>query len=350
MIIINRLINVQQLLLIKQDQSQFLVRITRLKFEILNKEDQNQLIHIKNIIRLLHVWYIANQEITLFLVLVIRLLQVGDKLIKKIGKIHSHSNNIINRLILMLNKKEDQLIQAGQDNSIKVWNVDVIKNELNFKYSLDKHSNSVDSFNFNSSETVLISSVYCHFIIWEKGALGKWEFKYIFEQSDIIIIQKVKFFNILYEINYFQFYDVQKNVSDSGRKIYLINDQQLLWVTLKKNVDDILVFEIQNGVFQQNNNKIIKSNNNNECEDDKYFSMIHNKDKNIILVRHKHHIYLISELNHGTFNIMASLNCQNDKIFGTMTNNGQYLVFLDNKYKKYSFIIYHSKNLKYIQL
>ncbi|CAD8117080.1 unnamed protein product [Paramecium primaurelia] len=58
-------------------------------------------------------------------------------------------------------------------------------------------------------------------------------------------------------------------------------------------------------------------------------------DKNIILVRHKHHIYLIRESNHGTFNIMASLNCQNDKILGTMPNNGWFLVFLDSKYKKY---------------
>ncbi|CAD8094402.1 unnamed protein product [Paramecium primaurelia] len=206
---------------------------------------------------------------------------------------------------LMLNKQEDQLISGGCNHSIKVWNVDFIKNELNFQYSLDKHSNSVESFSFNSSETILVSCGYTDFIIWEKGAQGKWEFKY------------------------------RKYVSDSGHKIYLINDQQLLWVTLSVSVDDILVFEIQNGIFQQNINKTIKLNKNNECLDDSYFPIIQNKDKNIILVRHKHYIYLIRQLNYGTFNITVSLDCQNDKIYGTMTNNGQYLVFWDNKQMKY---------------
>ncbi|CAD8214072.1 unnamed protein product [Paramecium pentaurelia] len=213
---------------------------------------------------------------------------------------------------LMLNKQEDQLISGGCDDSIKVWNVDFIKNELNFQYSLDQHSNQVHSFSFNSSETVLVSCGYNHFIIWEKGIQGKWEFKY------------------------------RKDVSDDGRKIYLINDQQLLWVTFRKNIDAIFVFEIQNGVFELNINKTIKLTKNNECDDNLYFPIIYNKDKNIILVRHKHHIYLIRQLNNDTFNIIVSLNCQNDQIYGTMTNNGQYLVFWDNIYKKYkSYEILH---------
>ncbi|CAD8117926.1 unnamed protein product [Paramecium primaurelia] len=208
---------------------------------------------------------------------------------------------------LMLNKQEDQLISGGQDKSIKVWNVDFIKNELNFQYSLNKHSNGVFSFCFNSTETVLVSCGYQEFIIWEKGVQGKWECKYT---------QDVQYY-------------------DCGYKIHLINDQQFLWVTRLKNVDDILVFDIQNGVFQQNINKTIKLTKNNECDDHMYFPINYNKDKNIILVRHKHHIYLIRQQNDDTFNIIASLNCQNDQIYGTMTNNGQYLVFWDNKSKKY---------------
>ncbi|CAD8214123.1 unnamed protein product [Paramecium pentaurelia] len=206
---------------------------------------------------------------------------------------------------LILNKQEDQLISGGLDKSIKVWNVDFIKNELNFQYSLENHSNFVFSLNFNLSETVLVSCGFQEFIIWEKGVQGKWEFKY------------------------------KQDVSKYGFKLHLINDQQFLWVTLDKNVDDILVSEIQNGAFQQNINKTIQLIKNNQCDDFLYFPIIHNKDKNIILVRHKHHIYLISQLNDGTFNIIASLNCQNEKIFGTMTNNGQYLVFWDKKSEKY---------------
>ncbi|CAD8159137.1 unnamed protein product [Paramecium pentaurelia] len=72
---------------------------------------------------------------------------------------------------LMLNKQEDQLISGGSDNSIKVWNIDFIKNELNFQQSLDQHRNSVFSFSFNSSETVLVSCGY------DEYSYGRKEYK-----------------------------------------------------------------------------------------------------------------------------------------------------------------------------
>ncbi|CAD8215021.1 unnamed protein product [Paramecium octaurelia] len=101
-------------------------------------------------------------------------------------------------------------------------------------------------------------------------------------------------------------------------------------------MNDILVFELQNGVFKQNSNKTISLIKNNECEDSYLFPIIHNKDRNVILVRHKHHIYLIRQLNDGTFDILASLNSQTTDTYGTITNNAQYLVFWDNKSNKYS--------------
>ncbi|CAD8215423.1 unnamed protein product [Paramecium octaurelia] len=204
---------------------------------------------------------------------------------------------------LLLNKQEDQLISGGVDDKIIVWKLDFIKNHLTFLYSLDQHTNSVESLSFNQSETVLASCGYHEFIIWEKGLQGKWEFKY------------------------------NQDVED-GQKIHFINDQLFLWVTLEMN--DILVFELQNGVFKQNSNKTISLIKNNECEDEARFPIIHNKDRNVILVRHKHHIYLIRQLNDGTFDILASLNSQTTGTYGTITNNAQYLVFWDMKFEKYS--------------
>ncbi|CAD8211591.1 unnamed protein product [Paramecium octaurelia] len=53
------------------------------------------------------------------------------------------------------------------------------------------------------------------------------------------------------------------------------------------------------------------------------------------ILRHKCHIYLIREFDNGTFKIVSTLNFQNEVTCGTMTNNGQYLVFQDNKSAKY---------------
>ncbi|CAD8187646.1 unnamed protein product [Paramecium octaurelia] len=213
-----------------------------------------------------------------------------------------HTSGVI---FLLLNKQEDQLISGGQDHKIIVWKVDFIQNDLTFLYSLNQHTNWVKSLSFNQSETVLASCGQHEFIIWEKGLQGKWEFKY---RQDVLY----------------------------GYKIHFINDQQFLWVTLDEYMNDILVFELQNGVFKQNSNKTISLIKNNDCQDDILFPVQHNKDRNVILVRHKHHIYLIRQLNDGTFNIVASLNSQTRETYGTLTNNGQYLVFWDNKFEKYS--------------
>ncbi|CAD8215206.1 unnamed protein product [Paramecium octaurelia] len=196
---------------------------------------------------------------------------------------------------LLLNQQEDQLISGGMDNKLIVWKVDFIKNHLTFLYSLDQNINSINSLSFNQSETLLASCDYSHFIIWEKGQQGNVE---------------------------------------SGYKIHFINDQQFLWVTSKMN--DILVFELQNRVFKQNQNKTISLIKNNECEDDRSFPIMHNKDRNVIFVRHKNHIYLIRQLNDGTLSILASLNSQSRQTYGTITNNAQYLVFQDMKSQKYS--------------
>ncbi|CAD8130375.1 unnamed protein product [Paramecium sonneborni] len=206
---------------------------------------------------------------------------------------------------LILNKQEDQLITGSDDCSIRVWKVDFIKNELTFLQELVQHTNSVNSLSFNQSETVFASCGFHELIIWEKGLQGKWRFKY---KQDV-------------------FY---------GNKIHFINDQQFIWVTKSKNIDDILVFEQQAGVFKKNSIKNIQLIQNNQCDDELYFPIIHNKEKNMILVRHKHHIYLIRQLNNALFKTIVSLNCQINETFGGMTNDGQYLVLWDNKYQKYS--------------
>ncbi|CAD8113005.1 unnamed protein product [Paramecium primaurelia] len=206
---------------------------------------------------------------------------------------------------LILNKQEDQLISGGRDNSIKIWNVDFIKNELTYLYSLDNTA-AVYSLSLNQSETMLASCAKNRYLIWKKGVNEKWELKC-------------------------------KQEVTQGYKIYFMDDQQFLWVTNDKNIDQILIFELEDGLFKQNQDKTIQLNTNQLCEDDwRLFPIIYNKDKNMLLVRHKHHIYIISKINEGNFKIIGSLNCDIKEIFGTITDNAQYLVFWDGKQQKYS--------------
>ncbi|CAD8055991.1 unnamed protein product [Paramecium sonneborni] len=205
---------------------------------------------------------------------------------------------------LILNKQEDQLISGGYDDSIKVWKVDFMNNQLTYLYSLD-NTYAVYSLCYNESETILASCAKSNFLIWKEGLEGKWELQ------------------------------CKQKVSD-GYQIFFIKDQQFLWVTREQNIDEILIFELQDGIFKQNKNKTLQLIKNDQCED--YwilFRTIHNKEKNVILIRHKHHIYLIRIVNENDMKIIGQLNCEIEDIFGTMTDDAQYLVFWDHKQQKY---------------
>ncbi|CAD8215341.1 unnamed protein product [Paramecium octaurelia] len=133
-----------------------------------------------------------------------------------------------------------------------------------------------------------------------------------------------------------QFGKKDQRIKAAGYKIHFINDQQIFWLPMNHYINELLVFELQNGDFSNNQNKTITFIRNYESQDKTYFPIMHNKDRNVRLTRHKQHIYLIREFNDGTFKIVSTLNCQSQEIYGTMTNNGQYLVFHDYKSGKYS--------------
>ncbi|CAD8089146.1 unnamed protein product [Paramecium sonneborni] len=101
--------------------------------------------------------------------------------------------------------------------------------------------------------------------------------------------------------------------------IYLVNSQ-------KRNIQNKESFKkIRRRHYNQL--QIIRQN-------DQYrFPIVYNKERNLILVRHKTYIYMIKEMNDGKFKIVDKLNCDIIGIFGTVTNNGQYLVYCDDKGK-----------------
>ncbi|CAD8121893.1 unnamed protein product [Paramecium sonneborni] len=208
-------------------------------------------------------------------------------------------------LCLILNNKEDQLISGDFLSSIKVWNVDFVNNKITFQYSLDQHNVSVFSLSLNHSETLLATCGCEELIIWDKGQDGKWQYKYT-------------------------------QTFSSGSYLKFINDEQILWKTRGRSVDEIQILEQINGVFSENEGNIIKLIQNSQCLDCIYFPIVHNKDNNLILLRHKHHLYLINGIDNSKFQIAASLNLCNNEIYGNMTNDGQYLVFWDQNQEKYS--------------
>ncbi|CAD8215027.1 unnamed protein product [Paramecium octaurelia] len=106
-----------------------------------------------------------------------------------------------------------------------------------------------------------------------------------------------------------------QSVANKGYKIHLINDQKLS------------LGNYGQWSFKQNTNKTIKLTKNNKSEDDMNFQILHNQEKNVLLIRYKYHIYLFRQLVDGILKVDKLLNCQIKQIFRNITHNGEYLVF-----------------------
>ncbi|CAD8215440.1 unnamed protein product [Paramecium octaurelia] len=211
-------------------------------------------------------------------------------------------------MCIILNSNEDLLFSGSSDQSIKVWKVDFNQNKLAFLYSLDKHSNIVVSLSLNQSEKQLVSCAYGQnqIIIWERREKDKFEFKYFVKQT----------------------------IKNYGLKVKFIKENQFILII--GDIDKLYVFELKQGVYQEKQDKIIQLITNNEICDQFSFPIIYNKERNLILVRHKKYIYIIREIKDGNYKIEDSLNCDTYVIYGNITNNGQYLVYWDDKNQAYS--------------
>ncbi|CAD8214493.1 unnamed protein product [Paramecium pentaurelia] len=211
---------------------------------------------------------------------------------------------------MIINKNEDLLFSGSFDRSIKVWKVDFNENFLTYQYSLDKHNHFVNGLSLNPSENVLASCAKDNnsIIIWERNINNIFEFKYIVTQS----------------------------IQDTGNKLMFITDDEFIWATSSRSQDNIYTFQLKQGIFQENQEKTIQLTKNNMIQDEFRFPFLYNRERNLIVVRVKTIIYILQQLNDGSYKIASQLNCNTYEIYGQITNNGQYLVYWDDHIKGYS--------------
>ncbi|CAD8189303.1 unnamed protein product [Paramecium octaurelia] len=198
---------------------------------------------------------------------------------------------------IILNQKENLLFSAGNDKIIMIWELSFIKNVLKYKAQLNMHQEEIYGLSLNDSETLLVS---CgkdkRIIIWKKEG-DDWIFNHIVNQS----------------------------INEFGQRIKFLRDDLFLWVAANSGVS---VFELQNGVFQENKDKEVELclNVNADCY---LFPILCNPNKNLIIIRHKCCIYIIKETLDHKFQIVRTIECLWNKSLGTITNDGQFLVFWD---------------------
>ncbi|CAK61924.1 unnamed protein product (macronuclear) [Paramecium tetraurelia] len=207
---------------------------------------------------------------------------------------------------LILTQIENQLISGSEDKTIKVWMIDYKNHKLQFLYALQKHNKPILSLSLNESERVLASGVQDSIIIWQKGANNQWVFSY----------------------------DINLSKQQFGKHIKFIGEEQFLWLNDSSN--SLCVFEIQDGFYQEIIQKRVLLKKIYEGYGNiPLFPIIYNKLKNLICLRHQLDIYIINIQYNDQLSIIEELNCNDFMIYGTITNDGQHLIFWSNTKKKY---------------
>ncbi|CAD8129688.1 unnamed protein product [Paramecium sonneborni] len=232
--------------------------------------------------------------------------QINEKDWKNSQSYQKHTNYI---QCLILNQSEKELVSGGADNSIKIWQIDFNKNELTYLYSLEKHTNSVFSLCLNQSENILVSCGYDNqIIIWNKDNKQKWQFEYVVTQT----------------------------IKEQGRRLCFINDNQFIWVTGNQiGKDCISMFELKDGKYQENLDKQVKLIKNDSDYDYTLYPIFYNKEKRLVIVRYKCHVYLIKISNNGQLQIITSIKYESNSIQGALSNDGRYLVNWSKSGQKY---------------
>ncbi|CAD8094420.1 unnamed protein product [Paramecium primaurelia] len=222
-------------------------------------------------------------------------------------------NKKIQTSCLVLNSKEDLVIQGNKNSTINILAVDFQQNKITHLYSLKKHTEWVSSLSLNNSENLLLTCGYQETIIWKKDQDNKWKF----------MTEVIKYSTPIYP----------------DRALFLKDDQFILFKSRNGSTSAI--------VYQQNKLDFtkyyeIQLNTIPTLEFKLYQTFEFRPELNLLFVRYKEYIYILRKQDNGKYKIAYQQCYKTDYIYGTLSNNGQYLVIYDESQKLHN--IYELQN------
>ncbi|CAD8158061.1 unnamed protein product [Paramecium octaurelia] len=204
---------------------------------------------------------------------------------------HSHQINC-----LVINNNEDQIISGSDDKAIKIW---AKKNEWLCQQTIKDHSKSVYGLSLNSQQNRLISCGFDKFIlIREQSELNK----------EWITVQKL-------------------TIEQDGYRICFIDDNTFVFSPY--NTEKLQVFEMNdiNKQFIQTQDISVKCGLDGQC----FFPSQFIDQKQILVFKNGEFINLIRKKSNGEFVTEQSINFETNSFFGSMSDDGEYLITWDNK-------------------
>ncbi|CAD8101560.1 unnamed protein product [Paramecium primaurelia] len=204
-------------------------------------------------------------------------------------KIDAHSDWISH---IIINKNNNLIISSSGDKTIQFWNKD---EQWKCCQTITAHLNTVCSLSLNETEDQLISCS-CD------STIKIFEFK----NSNWIILQNI-------------------NVEKLGFRLCFINNFTFVFQSENSLNLSVYKFNQQDGLYHFTKN--VQVQNGENCSN--LFPQKFIKSKNIILNKNGSKVNLIKILPDEEFQLIDAIDFSTRKIFGNMSNDGQYLCTWD---------------------
>ncbi|CAD8149863.1 unnamed protein product [Paramecium pentaurelia] len=200
---------------------------------------------------------------------------------------------------LIINTNEDLIISGSDDCTLKFW---INKNEWLCQQTINDHSKEVYGLSLNSQQNRVVSCGYDQYILIIEQSEQNKEWK---------VIQKI-------------------TIDNYGYRVCFIDNNMFTFTPNSK--EQIYVYEMnnKNKQFTKTRDISIKSGiDNNQRFPQQYINK-----KSILVSKNGEYVNLISKKQNGEFLTEQSIHFGIHCLYGTMSNDGEYLITWDNKSKQ----------------
>ncbi|CAD8212981.1 unnamed protein product [Paramecium octaurelia] len=202
-------------------------------------------------------------------------------------------------------QSEDFIVAGSQDNSIKFWQC--INKQFSYSQSIFEHSGSVSGLSYCQQEDKIIScGIDCLILLIEQvknNAVVSW-----------VVKQKIQ-------------------VDQFGYRLSFINNKIFVFQPEQCNNSNLIIYTLNDQKQFTESNKLSITDGGLSCY--YFFPLIYNNKKNILINKNNNYVNVIRVLKQGKeeecveFRLEQAIDFKDNCNFGTLSNDGEYLVTWD---------------------
>ncbi|CAD8106398.1 unnamed protein product [Paramecium primaurelia] len=268
--------------------------------------------------------------------------QFNDGKIQHIIDLQGHSNQVIS---LKFSANKNEFVSGSTDKSIRYW--ELINNIWVCKQVLLGHKRQIDCLLMsNKNNQILSCSCDKTIRIWTKNQQSQWfQVQNLTNHSAYVrCISLNKSQNLLvscgedkliliWELNKSKVWNLIQSIKndDFGYRLCFIDDLKIAWQPRSQNKTFFYEYDTNTNQFELDQHHIVLQQSSEGYQN--FFPSIYNEEKQVLINKHGQFVYIMKmNLSHN-LEISQMIDIGHYCNYGSLTNDGQFLVIWDEKSK-----------------